>query len=115
MPKTPAVEARLAARLAEKPVSATFLDTYLDCPLRFFYRYLSPLSPLTEVAEEGDRAAVGEVVHAVLREFFEPFIGRDIDGVDVNAAALMWPPCWCGGPIPCWPWPVCRRPEAAAG
>jgi len=89
VPKTPAVEARLAARLAEKPVSATFLDTYLDCPLRFFYRYLSPLSPLTEVAEEGDRAAVGEVVHAVLREFFEPFIGRDIDGVDVNAAALM--------------------------
>lgn len=89
VPKTPAVLERLTARLAEKPVSATFLDTYLDCPLRFFYRHLSPLNPLQEVAEEGDRAAVGEVVHSVLREFFEPLIGRDIDSVDINAGELM--------------------------
>lgn len=89
VPVTPAVAERLAARLSEKPVSATFLDTYLDCPLRFFYRYLSPLTPLTEVAEEGDRAAVGEVVHAALREFFEPFLERDIDSADVSATALM--------------------------
>lgn len=88
MPVTPAVAARLEAHLTEKKLSATFLDTYLACPLRFFYRYLSPLSPLEEVAEEGDRAAVGEVVHEVLREFFTPLRGRDIDGADLDATAL---------------------------
>jgi hypothetical protein len=88
MPRTPAVAARLDAYLAEKKISATFLDAYLACPLRFFYRYLSPLAPLLEVAEEGDRAAVGEVVHEALREFVTPLLGRDIDGADLDASAL---------------------------
>jgi RecB family exonuclease len=88
MPKTPAVAERLAAYLAEKPLSATFFDAYLACPLRFFYRYLSPLAPLAAVVEEGDRAAVGEVVHEVLRAFFTPYIGRDIDSADLDATAL---------------------------
>jgi len=88
LPKTPAVAGRLAAYLTTKRLSATFFDAYLACPLRFFYRYLSPLAPLAEVAEEGDRAAVGEVVHEALREFFTPFLGKDIDPVDLDAAAL---------------------------
>ena len=88
LPRTPAVSERLAAYLAGKRLSATFFDAYLACPLRFFYRYLSPLAPLAEVAEEGDRAAVGEVVHEVLREFFTPLIGKDIDAVDLDATAL---------------------------
>jgi len=89
VPRTPAVTERLTAYLAKKPVTATLLDTYLSCPLRFFYRYLSPLAPLETVAEEGDRAAVGVVVHEVLREFFAPFVGHDIDGADLSAATLM--------------------------
>lgn len=88
LPKSPAVAERLANYLAAKKLSATFFDTYLGCPLRFFYRYLSPLAPLTEVAEEGDRAAVGEVVHEVLREYFSLYLGRDIDAVDLNPTAL---------------------------
>ena len=70
VPVTGEVADRLAAYLETQKLSASFFDAYLACPLRFFYRYLSPLSPLAEVAEEGDRAAFGEVVHDVLREFF---------------------------------------------
>ena len=88
MPCAPAVSARLTAYLAEKKLSPTFLDTYLTCPLRFFYRYLTPLAPLAEVAEEGDRAAVGEVVHETLKDFFTPYLGRDIDAADIDASAL---------------------------
>jgi len=88
MPVTPAVAERLDAYLAGKRLSATFFDTYLACPLRFFYRYLSPLAPLAEVAEEGDRAAVGEVVHEALRDYFTPFLGRDIDGADLDPGEL---------------------------
>ncbi len=88
IPVTPAVAARLAAHLEGQRLSATFLDAYLACPLRFFYRYLSPLTPLAEVAEEGDPAAVGIVVHEVLREFFTPYLNRDIDAADLDAVAL---------------------------
>ncbi len=89
IPRTPAVDERLAAHLTGRELSATFLDAYLACPLRFFYRSLSPLAPLVEVAEDGDRAAIGEVVHETLREFFIPQVGRDIDGADLDAAALQ--------------------------
>jgi hypothetical protein len=88
IPVTPAVAARLELYLSGTRLSATFFDTYLTCPLQFFYRYLSPLAPLAEVAEDGDRAAVGTVVHEVLREFFTPFLGRDIDGADLDPTAL---------------------------
>lgn len=87
MPVTPAVAARRAACL-EGRISATFLDAYLACPLRFFHKYLTSLAPLAEVAEEGDPAAVGVLVHETLREFFAPLIGRDIDTADVSATAL---------------------------
>ncbi|MFP5258044.1 MAG: PD-(D/E)XK nuclease family protein, partial [Acidobacteriota bacterium] len=88
VPVTPAVAERLAAYLAGNRLSATFFDAYLACPLRFFYRYLSPLAPLAEVNEEGDRAAVGEVVHQVLKDYFTPFLGRDIDGADLDPGDL---------------------------
>ncbi|MEL7640856.1 MAG: PD-(D/E)XK nuclease family protein [Solidesulfovibrio sp.] len=88
MPVTPAVAARLDAYLQANRLSATFLDTYLACPLRFFYRYLSPLAALAEVAEEGDPAAVGIAAHEALREFFTPYLGRDIDAADIDALAL---------------------------
>jgi hypothetical protein len=88
IPVTDDVAARLAAYLEHTRLSASFFDRYLACPLRFFYRYLSPLSPLAEVAEEGDRAAIGEVVHETLQEFFTPYIGRDIDGADLDMTAL---------------------------
>jgi RecB family exonuclease len=87
MPVTPAVAARRAACLEGK-ISATFLDAYLACPLRFFYKYLTPLTPLAEVAEEGDPAAVGVLAHETLREFFTPLLGRDIDAADLSATAL---------------------------
>nr|WP_235669621.1 PD-(D/E)XK nuclease family protein [Solidesulfovibrio carbinolicus] len=88
VPVTGEVADRLAAYLETQKLSASFFDAYLACPLRFFYRYLSPLSPLAEVAEEGDRAAVGEVVHEVLRDFFTPYLNRDIDAADLDATAL---------------------------
>jgi hypothetical protein len=80
--KTPAVR-RALARVLEKPLSSSLLDDYLLCPLRFYYRRVLRLSPLEEVAEEGDVAELGILVHAVLREAFAPFLDREITGADV--------------------------------
>ncbi len=48
-------------------LSATQLDTYDDCPLRYAYRYV------VRVRDEGGvRADLGSLVHDVLRRFLDP-------------------------------------------
>ncbi len=88
MPKTPKIRARLEAYLATKELSAGFFDAYLRCPLAFFYKYLSPIRPLDEVREEGDPAAFGALVHALLEDFFKPYLGRAVRAQDLSARGL---------------------------
>ncbi|MEF3697230.1 PD-(D/E)XK nuclease family protein [Desulfolutivibrio sp.] len=86
--KTPAVRAALD-RVLEKPLSASFLDAYLICPLRFYYGRVLRLAPLDEVAEEGDAAGLGTLVHEVLRATFAPLVGREIDGTHIGLEPLF--------------------------
>ncbi|MEF2231078.1 MAG: PD-(D/E)XK nuclease family protein, partial [Pseudodesulfovibrio sp.] len=77
---TDAVRAQLRTRLADKGLSPSSLDRYLNCPKQFFYACLSGVRPLPRVEEEGDRSAFGSLVHEVLREHFADRIGQRVDG-----------------------------------
>jgi len=79
IPVTAAVRAQLRARLADKGLSPSSLDRYLNCPKQFFYAYLSGVRPLDKVEEDGDRSAFGSLIHDVLREFFTDRIGQRVD------------------------------------
>jgi RecB family exonuclease len=57
-------------------LSASFLNTYLLCPLKFYYRYLLGLKPAIAVTEEVDSAALGEIMHQVLEAYFSPYRKR---------------------------------------
>jgi len=58
--------------------SATQLDTYLKCGLRFYYAYLLRLEEKGEVEGDIDRLGLGSFVHDVLKEFFAPFIDKPL-------------------------------------
>ncbi len=98
--KTETVQRRLEHLLGTRSVSPSLLDTYVQCPVRFFYRYLTPLRSVEEVEEEGDPAAFGELTHNVLREFLAPWVGRslsaggaaegDPEGLDPDALATLF-------------------------
>jgi len=51
-------------------LSASLLNTYLLCPLKFYYHYLLGLRPTTAVPEEVDSAALGEIIHQSLQDYF---------------------------------------------
>jgi ATP-dependent helicase/nuclease subunit B len=51
-------------------LSASFLNTYLLCPLKFYYHYLLGLRPTTSVPEDVDSAALGEIIHQSLEDYF---------------------------------------------
>ncbi len=56
--------------------SATALDAYLACPLRFYNAYVLRLREKEEVAERMERKDIGTFIHSILEEYFRPFVGR---------------------------------------
>ncbi len=73
--KSPLIREKLAG-LLRKPLSPSFLDAYLSCPLRFYYEKALRLTPPDEVNEGDDPLSVGILLHEVLKEFYSTRAGR---------------------------------------
>ncbi|MFW5735621.1 MAG: PD-(D/E)XK nuclease family protein, partial [Oceanidesulfovibrio sp.] len=86
--RTPEIDTAMRAIL-EQPLSPTRLDAYLACPARFMYEHVAGLREVDEVAEEGDPAALGSLVHSVLRDYLAPSVGQLIGPGDDNAAETL--------------------------
>ena len=55
--------------------SPSSIDTYLNCPLRFYFSYVLGLKQYTQL-EEPDASYLGTFIHALLEKGFSPFVGR---------------------------------------
>ncbi|HCA78947.1 MAG TPA: hypothetical protein DEP53_04360 [Bacteroidetes bacterium] len=64
--------------------TATALDTYLTCPLRFYYAHILRLLEKDEVVDEVDQREIGTLVHRVLKAYFDPAIGRPLAEADLS-------------------------------
>jgi hypothetical protein len=60
----------LMEKLLERRVSASLLDAWLRCPAAFFYERLARIAPAVEPEEGDDPLAVGNMLHAALRDFY---------------------------------------------
>jgi len=58
--------------------SATSIDVYTRCPLRFYYHYVLGLREQEELGEEPEAAQIGTFVHELLEEAYKPLIGRPL-------------------------------------
>jgi ATP-dependent helicase/nuclease subunit B len=67
---------RMLTDLMQFKYSATALDTYLRCPLKFYYAYVLRLEEREEISGEIDRADLGKFVHRVLSVLFAGTVGR---------------------------------------
>lgn len=83
------IRQRLAERLCKKGVTPSALEDWLTCPKQGFYRRVLNLRPLQEVAEDGDRALFGELVHRVLRDYFEKHLEQMITSASLDESALF--------------------------
>jgi ATP-dependent helicase/nuclease subunit B len=75
--KTPEIIAILK-KLSEKGFSPTALNSYISCPLKFYFSYVEKLEETEEVVETIDAATLGTVVHYVLNELYKSFIDSEI-------------------------------------
>lgn len=73
-----------------KGISATLLNTYLECPLKFHYRYVLGLEPPKTIAEEIEGDLLGEILHKTLEDYFKPFIGKAYNPEKDNRPELLY-------------------------
>jgi CRISPR/Cas system-associated exonuclease Cas4 (RecB family) len=63
--------------------SASAFDTYLQCPIQFYYRYIMRLQEKEDATEDIDSQEIGKFVHEVLHKFYEPLLGKKIETRDL--------------------------------
>lgn len=72
--KTPEILEKLRL-LAVSGYSPTSLNTYLTCPLKFYFTRILNLGEPEDTDETIDHRTLGVVIHEVLQNFYEPFRG----------------------------------------
>ena len=78
----------MAAFLKEASFSATALDAYLDCPLKFYYRSVLGLEKREEASGEIGRTDIGQFVHSVLSGYFGKRRGRRLLASDIDLGEM---------------------------
>ncbi len=69
----------LIGALRRRRYSATALDAYLRCPLRFYYSSVLGLRERDDVSDDIDAPELGLFVHAILQKFFAPHGGMVLE------------------------------------
>lgn len=76
--KTAEVEKLLSDFLSGGPraLSASAINTYLDCPLKFYFSVLEQIQEEDEITETVERDIFGSILHKVMEDLYAPFKGK---------------------------------------
>lgn len=68
---------------ASKGVSPTALSTWVEDPYTFYRRYVLRLPEPEELSESIDARALGDLIHHVLHELYQPYEGMELPSSDI--------------------------------
>lgn len=80
VPHTPETDLKLERYIAsneDKYLSPSAINTYIDCSLKFYLRYIAGIGEVDEIKEEIDAAGFGTVVHDTLKELYNEIARRN--------------------------------------
>lgn len=66
-------------KLAEEGISPSALNTYVRCPLQFYYRYVVKIDIPVQPEVSVQSNTFGSVIHGVLEQLYKPFKEKLID------------------------------------
>ena len=69
--------------------SASSLNTYLNCPLRFYYEQVEKIREQDEVVEDVDAGLFGTIFHTVMEWLYKPFEGRLVSETELDGKVLF--------------------------
>jgi len=63
-------------KLKEMEYSPTRIDTYIRCPLQFYYRYVLGLEEFMGIEEEVEHSTIGKFTHDFLKDYYTKFLNK---------------------------------------
>jgi CRISPR/Cas system-associated exonuclease Cas4 (RecB family) len=67
-----------------KTISPTMLNTYLDCKLSFYFRYVEGIRESEDVQEEIDQMIFGRVAHVAMEGLYKPYLGKELTANEIK-------------------------------
>src|SRR5664280_1550689 len=67
-------------RKIERSLSPSAINTWLNCRMKFFYRYVNRLKEPENISKDIDPAMLGNILHGLMKNLYTPYIGRELTG-----------------------------------
>ncbi len=77
---------KLITEFADRNLSPSAINTWLDCKLKFYFKYLAKIKEKDEVKEEIDAVLFGNLFHYAMELLYRPFLNKI---VEVSALKLL--------------------------
>ena len=74
----------LSYNTVEHPLSPSAINTYLQCSLRFYFRYVMQLPEPDDLKEEIDGMIFGNIFHDTMEALYKPFEGKVLNRSDIE-------------------------------
>ena len=78
----------LFSKYSEKNLSPSAINTYLDCKLKFYFKYIAGLKEQEELKEEVDPVLFGNLFHHAVELIYKPFMDKEITAENIDAILL---------------------------
>lgn len=69
----------------ERILSPSAINTYLKCPLKFYFNYVAGLRPNDEVSDDVDKPMFGTIFHDTMHHLYQPYEGRPFSSSEARA------------------------------
>jgi RecB family exonuclease len=79
IPSGKLISEQLLAANRDKPLSPSAIISYMQCSLRFYYRYIAGLKEADEVSEDIDRQRFGTLFHKAAENLYHPLLHKTLD------------------------------------
>lgn len=70
-----------------KAISASLINTYLDCPLKFYFSSVEGMKEEEEISESVENRVFGNILHKVVELLYQPFCGKTVSADLLKLAA----------------------------
>lgn len=86
--KTPEIMKKLRAFTSEgedsRALSASSINTYIDCPLKFYFTTVESIREQDEVQEDVEAGMFGSILHKAMELIYKPFVGKMVEKAELD-------------------------------
>lgn len=69
---------------SERGLSPTSFNTYKECTLKFYLRFIANVREPDEVEEDIEASAMGNIIHKVLEELYKPVLNMELSAEEIE-------------------------------